>query len=173
MCTLEMKSEITGRMEEQENIDENTGLQYRQNVSIGNTSRADYLNEQYQNTIMRDIRVQLEYGLAKGGLAIKPYVMVDDNGQSKILMDYIQADGFYPISFDASGRITEAAFVQRIIDKQYTYSRLEHHKLDGHRVTVVNRAFRSVNTKNTNISSQHLTELGTEISLTDVPAWKI
>ena len=53
---------------------------------------------------MRDIRVQLEYGLAKGGLAIKPYVMVDDNGQSKILMDYIQADGFYPISFDASGR---------------------------------------------------------------------
>jgi A118 family predicted phage portal protein len=172
MCTLEMKSEITGRMEEQENIDENTGLQYRQNVSIGNTSRADYLNEQYQNTIMRDIRVQLEYGLAKGGLAIKPYVMVDDNGQSKILMDYIQADGFYPISFDASGRITEAAFVQRIIDKQYTYSRLEHHKLDGHRVTVVNRAFRSVNTKNTNISSQHLTELGTEISLTDVPAWE-
>lgn len=172
MCTLEMKSEITGRMKEQDTVDESTGLQYKRNVPIGNTSRADYLNKQYQDTIMRDIRVQLEYGLAKGGLVIKPYVMIDDTGESRILMDYIQADGFYPISFDGGGRLTEAAFIQRIVDKQYVYTRLEHHKLEGHKVKVINRAFKAFNTKNTNISSQNLTELGAEISLTDVPEWE-
>lgn len=172
MCTLEMKSEITGRMKKQEVVDEVTGLPYRQNVPTGNTARADYLNEQYQDTIMRDIRTQLEYGLAKGGLVIKPYIIADDTGESKIVMDYIQADGFYPISFDASGRITEAAFVQRIKEKQYTYSRLEHHRLEGHKVTVINRAFKAFNTNSAPEASQMGTELGTEIALTDVPEWE-
>lgn len=175
MCTLEMKSEITAIMEEVQQAEENTGLMMTEKQPIGDTSRADFLNEQYQKTIMKDIRNQLEYGIAKGGLVIKPYVVMDINDQGeqtgKIVMDYIQADGFYPIAFDASGRITEAAFVQKLVNKEYTYSRLEYHKLEGTTVTIINKAFRSTNSQSTQMSSSSSTELGTEISLQDVPDW--
>ncbi|MCH5210429.1 MAG: hypothetical protein J1F01_05630 [Oscillospiraceae bacterium] len=167
MCTLEMKSEITAPMEETEEVEKISGLSYTTKQAKGSTERAEFLNKQYQNTIMRDIRTQLEYGLAKGGLVIKPYVVFGENGtEDKIVMDYIQADDFYPISFDVSGRITAAAFVQRIIDKDYVYSRLEYHKLEGTTVTVVNKAFRnSVN------AARNTDDLGTEIPLTSVPEW--
>ena len=175
MCTLEMKSEITALMEAVEQADETTGLMIEQKQPTGDTTRADFLNEQYQKTIMNDIRVQLEYGIAKGGLVIKPYVVINTNDQgeqaAEIVMDYIQADGFYPIAFDASGRITEAAFVQKLINKEYTYSRLEYHKLEGTTVTIVNKAFRSTNTASGQLSSSSSTELGAEINLTDVPEW--
>ena len=174
MCTLEMKSEITALMESVEQTEENTGLMIEQKQPVGDTTRADFLNEQYQKTIMKDIRTQLEYGIAKGGLVIKPYVVmdIDDQGEqtAQIVMDYIQADGFYPIAFDASGRITEAAFVQKLVNKDYTYSRLEYHKLDGNTVTVLNKAFRSTNNISGQVSSTS-SELGTEIQLSEVPDW--
>lgn len=171
MATLEMKSEITALMEAVAQAEENTGIEIAQEQPIGDTSRADFLNEQYQNTIMKDIRIQLEYGIAKGGLVIKPYVVMNDDGTGKIVMDYIQADGFYPISFDASGKITEAAFVQKLVDKENTYSRLEYHKLDGNTITIINKAFRASNTGQAQMSSHGGTELGTEIDLSQVPEW--
>ena len=175
MCTLEMKSEITALMEAVKQADETTGLMIEQKQPIGDTTRAAFLNEQYQKTIMEDIRVQLEYGIAKGGLVIKPYVVINisDQGEqtAQIVMDYIQADGFYPIAFDASGRITEAAFVQKLVNKEYTYSRLEYHKLEGTTVTIVNKAFKSTNSVTGQLSSSSSTELGNEIPLTEVPDW--
>lgn len=175
MCTLEMKSEITALMEAVQEAEETTGLMVEQKIPTGDTSRADFLNEQYKNTIMQDIRTQLEYGIAKGGLVIKPYVVINTNDQgeqsSQIVMDYIQADGFYPIAFDASGRITEAAFVQKLVNKEYTFSRLEYHKLEGTTVTIVNKAFRSHNTGAGQVSSNSGTDLGTEIPLSEVPDW--
>ena len=175
MCTLEMKSKVSAIMEKVQEAQEETGLLVEQEQPIGDTTRADFLDEQYQKTIMKDIRTQLEFGIAKGGLVIKPYVVmnVDDQGEqlAQIVMDYIQADGFYPIAFDASGRITEAAFVQKIVNKDFTYSRLEYHKLKGTTVTIVNKAFRSHNTGAGQVSSNNGTELGTEIKLADVPDW--
>lgn len=159
MCTLEMKSEITGVKEDEEVTDEATGLQVTRQKFTGSTDRAEFLNEQYQNTIMQDIRTQLEYALAKGGMVIKPYV---DGG--RIVVDYVQADGFYPIAFDASGNMTEAAFVQRITDKDNVYSRLEYHKLDNTTVTIINRAFKAA-------QGAGQQELGNEIPLTAVPQW--
>ena len=50
LVTLEMKSEITGG------------------------SSATYLNEQYQKKVLKSIRRYVEYGCAKGGLILKPYV---------------------------------------------------------------------------------------------------
>ena len=171
MCTLEMRSEITGVMEDTDIVDKSTGLTVKDKIPTGSTERADYLNEQYQNTIMQDIRIQLEYGIAKGGLVIKPYVVMNEDNTGKIVMDYVQADGFYPISFDASGRITEAAFVQRLVDKENTYSRLEYHKLEGNTITIVNKAFRSKNNDISQVSSYNSNELGTEIDLSQVPEW--
>lgn len=171
MATLEMKSEITALMESVAQSEENTGIEIEQQQPIGDTSRADFLNEQYQNTIMKDIRIQLEYGIAKGGLVIKPYVVMNEDGTGKIVIDYIQADGFYPISFDASGKIIEAAFVQKLVDKESTYSRLEYHKLEGNTITIINKAFRASNTGDISMSGSGGTELGSEIELSQVPEW--
>lgn len=171
MCTLEMKSEITPPVTDVAEIDETTGFEINKRV-YGTSERADFLNEQYKNTILKDIKTQIEYGIAKGGLVIKPYPIIIDNEDgtktARIYIDYIQADGFYPISFDASGKITEAAFVQKMVDKEYTYSRLEYHKLENGIVTVINRAYRASNKNGADLANN---ELGNEVPLSTVSEW--
>lgn len=153
------------------------------------TERADYLNNQYHKKVLSKLRTQLEYGIAKGGLVIKPYYVAvneptennigeatenQENMQNvplgQLEFDFIQADCFYPLSFDASGKITEAAFVQRKIDKNDVYTRLEYHKLENNTVIVQNRAFKSKNL-GTQINFNDESDLGKEIPLTDVPEW--
>ena len=154
-------------------------------VPKGPTERAEFLNSQYVK--LKDaLRVQIEYGIAKGGLVIKPYPVKHENNivsqtdmltgkvaqiESKvewtIEFDYVQADDFYPLAFDASGKITEAAFVERKVDKDTIYSRLEYHKLENNSVTVINKAYKTKST----IGRAEQDYLGEEIPLTDVPEW--
>ena len=156
-------------------------------VPKGPTDRADYLNQEYQK--LKDaLRVQIEYGIAKGGLIVKPYPVVRKTSvvsQQNNLMegnqepnkfdtnyeiefDFIQANEFYPLAFSSSGKMTEAAFVQRKFDKNVVYSRLEYHKLEGNTVTVINKAFRANST-----ASGKLDYLGEEVPLTEVPEWSM
>ena len=90
MATIEMESEITPPMVdvEKENpnyqppsIDEfgqvNMGREsmlITEQTPTGPTERAEFLNEQYKK-LKKQIRRQLEYGIAKGGLVIKPYIV--------------------------------------------------------------------------------------------------
>lgn len=133
---------------------------------IGNTERADFLNENYKR-LKKRLRTQIEYGVAKGGLAIKPYVVRRANKYS-FEFDYIQADSFYPLAFDNNGLMTEAAFLQIHKDKDYTYTRVEYHKWEDNVVTVVNRAFKSTS----NINNGTGVDLGMECPLTEVNEWK-
>lgn len=154
-------------------------------IPKGPTDRADYLNRQY--TKLKDaLRVQIEYGIAKGGLVIKPIPIEhkipikypDVNATSDTLyktdtisnwefdFDYIQANEFYPLSFDASGKMTEAAFIQRKYDKDKIYSRLEYHRLEDNVVTVINKAFET-----SSRSSVGDEILGKEVPLDTVPEW--
>ena len=155
-----------------------------EDVPKGPTERAEYLNRQYAK-LKEALRVQIEYGIAKGGLVIKPYpVKHGKSGQNTDMLtgsitdkamneeytiefDYIQANEFFPLAFDASGKITEAAFIQRKVDKDVVYSRLEYHKLDTdeNSVTVINKAYK---TKSSVSSPDYL---GEEIPLTEVPEW--
>lgn len=156
-----------------------------EDVPKGPTERAEFLNSQYIK--LKDaLRVQIEYGIAKGGLVIKPYPVKHETStvqqanaltgtveqiESKvgytIEFDYVQADDFYPLAFDASGKITEAAFVERKVDKDTIYSRLEYHKLENNSVTVVNKAYKT----KASIGRTETDYLGEEIKLTDVPEW--
>lgn len=201
MAVLELKSEITvpTETEEVENpqytppvTDEfgNVVVSGQPKTIInetpkGPTERAEFMNEQYKEKLLTKIRTQLEFGIAKGSLIIKPYVVkskvTDVNGMEdtentagsySIEFDFIQADGFYPLSFDGSGRVTEAAFVQTKVDKSTVYTRLEHHKLDGNTVTILNRAFKSTNTNDQQTAINGEADLGQEIRLKDVPEWK-
>ena len=195
-------------------------------------ARAEFLNKQYTK-LKKHLRKQLEYGIALGGLIIKPYYTEmtiendeenegaeplqeqldnkpqktekeqntelkdkavdksvfggkeEEKGQpteqatakpqkkSKVVpnieYDFIRADCFYPLSFDANGNITEAAFVQPKVDKQYVYRRLEYHKWENNKLTIINKAYRSSNTAS--VSNDVDGDFGKEVPLTEVPEW--
>jgi A118 family predicted phage portal protein len=207
LATLEMESEITPPMKDVEKPNpeyQPPGKDEFGNVTMGMGSmtitepepdgpveRANFLNVQYTK-LKKQIRRQLEYGIAKGGLIIKPYVMIHDEGSTtiderddgerlssqkelpkyEIAFDFIQADNFYPLSFDNSGRITEAAFVQTKIDGDKLYTRFEHHKLEGRSVTVKNYAFVKQNFDDTKSTMPlNSTDFGKPCSLSEVEEW--
>ena len=84
--------------------------------------------------------------------------------------DYIQADCFYPLAFNASGEITEAAFLETKVQGDVTYRKLEYHKWENNSVIVKNKAFKST----TSGVSADLSgvDLGQEVNLGEVPEWK-
>jgi A118 family predicted phage portal protein len=188
MAVLEMKSEITTPVETVTEpnpdyvppvMDENGNVAVSgqpqtitTDTPVSDTARAEYLDSQYKK-VLKKIRQQLEYGIAKGGLVIKPYILLNqqdgEDTQAQIEFDYVQADDFYPLAFDGSGKVIEAAFVQSIVDKNTIYRRLEYHKLEGNTVTVQNKAFKSNNVEHINSYTEE--SLGKEISLTEVPQW--
>lgn len=130
--------------------------------------RAIFLNKQYEK-VKKQIRRQLEYGIAKGGFVIKPYVVFKNSVATELEFSYVQADGFYPLSFDVSGKITEAVFIETKIEKNVVYRRLEWHKLVNNDLEIVNKAYKSEviggNFDNDN--------LGRPISLSEVPEWSM
>ena len=144
-----------------------------QDVPKTDTARAEYLESQYKK-LKAQLRKQLEYGIAKGGLVIKPYVVEnkakDVEATYDIEFDFIQADSFYPLAFDAAGKITEAAFIQTKFQEGYIYRRLEYHKWENNTVTVINKAYKTRDTQ-TIKDSKMADHLGTQIPLTDVPEW--
>ena len=191
MAILEMQSEITTPVEENEidNPEYDPTPQIDpfgnvlpptqpktiiEEVPVSDTSRAEYMETQYKK-LKSQLRKQLEYGIAKGGLVIKPYVIMNEDSDAETIadieFDFIQADNFYPLAFDASGHITEAAFIQTKTERDTVYRRLEYHKSSGNKVQVINKAFKSTNnlTESTDMSGL---DLGSEISLAEVPEWK-
>lgn len=131
LATIEMQSEISG------------------------SGRAGYLNEQYQR-IKSMLRVQIEYGCAGGGLALKPYI-----SNNSIQVDFVKANAFVPTAFDNSGRMSGAVFSDKIRIGNTYYTRLESHRLEGDRYTVENKAFRS----------DTESYIGSEAPLDSVEAW--
>lgn len=148
----------------------------KEDKPVSSTDRAEYLNEQYTR-LKQKLRTQVEYGIAKGGLVIKPYVVInkakdgetDVKDTATIEFDFIQADSFYPLAFDASGNITEAAFLQTKTEKDTIYRRLEYHKWSGNTVQILNSAYKSMNTQNQGDMSG--VDLGQEVPLKEVPEW--
>ena len=163
----------------------NPKMTVKELVPKGPTERAEYLNKTYQCKVISKLRRQVEYGIALGGLVIKPYVIVNepkteeeqaDNvlvmkdklDKADIEFDFVYADHFYPLAFNGSGDITEAAFIQFKLDKDITYSRLEHHKYENHTVTITNKAFKST----AQVTNNEGVDLGQEIPLKSVPGWE-
>ena len=142
-------------------------------VPKGSQDRAEYLETQYKK-LKKQIRKQVEYGIAKGGLVIKPYVVKNEAEDTETTMDiefdFIQADSFYPLAFDAAGNITEAAFVQTKFQDNMIYRRLEYHKWQNNTVQVINKAYKTKDMQ-TIKDSKSTDYLGTPIPLTDVPEW--
>lgn len=147
MATLEMQIKITGDNE-----------------------RADFIKTQFEKKFLPKIRENLEYGIALGGFIVKPYVTLGAGGYV-LEFSFVNAEHFYPLAFSPSGRIIEAAFVDRILTKDTIYSKVEHHKLiDNNKVQVSNFAYK----KSSDLAGTYNytdTELGTPIPLSEVPEW--
>jgi A118 family predicted phage portal protein len=143
-------------------------------VPITSTARAEFLESQYKK-LKKELHRQLEFAIAKGGLVIKPYVVFnkagqeDEYGKAAIEFDFVQADCFYPLAFDASGNITEAAFLDSYLERNVVYRRLEYHKWTGNEVKIVNKAFKSMTNSSTSCLSE--VELGKEVPLSQVSQW--
>lgn len=132
LVTLEMKSEITG----------GTG--------------ALFLNREYQKKVLADLRRYVEYGCAKGGLILKPYMT-----KTGLSIQYVQADSFFPLAFDDSGRIQQCVFTEQFRKGKKIYTRLEVHTLQGDRIHLTNRVFVATNDYS----------LGTEIEIGSIERW--
>jgi A118 family predicted phage portal protein len=153
MATLEMKSVVTDGKSPASDKDDLT-------------TRAGYLNSQYKK-LLKQIRKQLEYGIALGALVIKPYIYVDNS----IEFSFTTADNFYPITFDSTGKLISAAFLDSFTDGKMAYTKVELHTLDvqNRTVTVLNTAYKyDLGNKYNN---QRLNYLGQEVPLTSIPVW--
>jgi A118 family predicted phage portal protein len=113
----------------------------------------DRLDKIYQ-AATKDLNENLQSALALGQMVIKPL------GEDKV--EYVLADSFIPIEFDARGRLTKVVFVEtkRIKDDDY-YFRFEYHALDVNGLTITNKAYHS----------HGKTDLGREVPLSSVSEW--
>jgi A118 family predicted phage portal protein len=76
-----------------------------------------------------------ERALALGGGALKLYT-----DKNQLMIDYIPADRFIPVSWDSRG-IFEADFLDRRVMKEKTYIRIEKHRQTGTGYKITNEAY--------------------------------
>ena len=89
----------------------------------------------------------------------------------EIEFDFVQADRFYPLSIDATGKIVEAVFIQQKIEQDIVYSRLEYHKFSNRTATIENYAFKKNNNSQLTGRKEDLSNLGKEVPLTEIEEW--
>lgn len=111
------------------------------------------LDDIYKAAI-RDLNENLQNGLALGSFCIKPL------GADKV--EYITADKFVPVEYDARGRLIKVVFIQvKTIGENNYYYRFEYHALDDKGLTITNKAYHT----------SDLGTLGNEVPITAVEEW--
>ena len=134
-------------------------------VKVTGSPMAEYLNKQLEGCIVRS-RQYTEFACAKGGIALKPYVIPDEG---KIGISIVQAEDFYPTKFDSNGDITGAIFPDQKIIGNKKYTRMERHELDGMTYTIENKVFV---TEASEVDDSNDSILGKEVELADVHGWE-
>ena len=125
-------------------------------VGIEGSTRAEFLQKQF-DAYLPKLRQYIEYGVAKGGLIMKPYIV-----DKAIAIDFVQADQFYPISFGVNGVITACVFAnQQAVGSKY-YTRLEYHEMKGNSCVIKNMAYKSDSSST----------LGVRVPLDTIDDWK-
>ena len=135
----------------------------------GESERAKFIDEKHKQ-LLKKLRTNLEYGIAFGSFVIKPYPVAKVGSGYDIKVAYTKATDFYPLSFSDDEDIVEAAFIDRIIRKNVVYTKLEHRKLEGNKLLIENRAFKSEN-QNAALITNSYGELGSPVSLKSIPEW--
>ncbi len=124
--------------------------------AVSGSERADFLNNIYQKFLVGK-RQYVELAAALGGIIFKPCFV-----GNKIVIDFIQPQSFIPVSFDDSGRLMSAVFIDKITTDSTYFTRLEYHHFEDDCYIIENKAFKSTT----------LSDLGKEISLSEVLEWR-
>lgn len=90
-------------------------------VSVTGSERADWIQHQLQQVLSPRRRRKLALALALGSGIWKPF----QASSSELGVSFIPATGYYPVSNDTDGNLTEAVFVDTIVDSNNYYNRLE------------------------------------------------
>ena len=144
LVTLEMQATVSGPKG-------NTGSE---SDDLAGT-RAGHIKKVFDG-VLEQIQVQTEYACALGGLVFKPYV-----SDQEVEIDYVQADDFYPITFNSRGEIRSALFLEHKRAGIKYYTRLERHDIGKDDYKITNRAYVSYADN----------DLGTEVPLSEVEEW--
>lgn len=147
-ATIEMVSNVVSKIEHKEGKE----------VAHTKGPRAKYLDTQYQRLVSRT-RTVIEQTLVQGGAILKPYI---DNGQ--INVELVLPDRFVPIKFNNNGELVDVIFIDKIVKKGKTYTKLERHFIDGSNYTITN----SVHLGDGINSNGEITN---EVSVDLVPEW--
>ena len=124
--------------------------------------RAEFIKETLKQ-VLDQLPVQTEYACAFGGVAFRPYIDGD-----AIAIDCINADNFYPTSFNKRGEITGAVFIEKKKQEKDCYFRMEEHRMgDNGTYLITNRAYKAMG--NTNSANGGI---GTPCPLTEVDEWR-
>lgn len=134
-------------------------------VQISGSARADFLSSQLL-PVLNNLRTYTEYSAAKGGLMFKPYIRGD-----YVCVDMVQADMFYPVSFDANGNMIACVFAdQKTIGRDY-YTRLEYHAM-GMYPNDKGKLVYGCRITNTAFKSSTQNALGNKVSLNLLSDWE-
>ena len=130
---------------------------------VTKVSSNDFVNKEYQRFV-KNLNEDLQWGLALGGIAFKPYI--DGN---QIYVDAVHADSFFPVAFKGK-KITAAIFVEQIHKGKNIYTRVEYQKFENGIHTFENYAFVRKDYSQGNYQNLY-NDFGTQISLDEVPDW--
>lgn len=118
-------------------------------------SNNDNISTQFNNFIAQ-LRSKIGLACALGGMAFKPYFT-----SKGIDINLISADKFFPTEFNSNGDVISAVFVDNQTVGEHYYTRLEYHRFENDKYTIMNKCYKSLNTS----------YLGTECNLTEVSSW--
>lgn len=119
--------------------------------------KADFIQKQLDN-MLKELRHNLEKGLAFGNMIYRPYVYQDN--QIGIACHFF--DTFFPVAFDERGILTQVVFLQKIKSQNKWYVVLEYHKLENSIYYIQSKAF---------LSDEHGL-IGQEVPLKNIEGWK-
>lgn len=133
-------------------------------IKISGSSRADAINQIIQKKFKKNLRRNIEYAAALGGICFKPYPSMNS-----VAIDVVRAGNCYPTEFDSDGNMTGVIFPEFKRRGKKLYARLEYQSLQGDRYIIVNRAFVSTGAV---IRTDDIVQLGAEINLEEIEEWE-
>lgn len=113
------------------------------NISISDDGVNDFINDVFkQNKFDKNFQDYLEYSFAMGGMVIKPYIENPNTPQQRIMLTFLPADSFIPISWK-NGNIYEALFPHEFIEQGKYFTHLEFHLWKDGIYTVEHELYKS------------------------------
>ncbi len=126
-------------------------------ITIQGGQKAAFIQQQIDD-MMKELRHNLEKGLAFGNMIYRPYLY--DNYKIGVACHFF--DTFFPVAFDERGVLTQVVFLQKIKIQSKWYAVLEYHKLEDGIYYIQSKAF---------LSDEHGL-IGQEVPLKNIKGWK-